>query len=484
MWLILLASCAEPGPLAARAAWLQEGLTADNAYWLTRSPGLVETKYASMAADPYDWMRGSNALFLSDQVRPDPDRPLTRFLSREDAASVLLIGDPHLENLGTCLPGEEPDPNDATRLYGDGTAPLPLEWVDLDAAAFGPWTFDTRRSALALALVADAAEECEACVVPVVAAFAAAYADEITAQSRGERGWAADAEGLGEGALVVALRALALGEGLSSAAHDTFTVVEADDRGIGHRRIARDEGRDAQGDGVLELGLRDAAQLDRVLAGWTGGRPADFRRIDAARYYGKGIASLPATRFLVLWDRGEDGLDDDRLLNVREVLDPPSLDGLYPGLGSVFADNRDRIVTVSALFASRPDADVRVGAVADGAAAFKTTSFSGWFQTFDHEDIDRAFTLQAATPADLEALAATVGRALASAHARGTTLDGAPALPVIAEDLAAGGGADAFTDERLRDATADLATLHADHALFLALLDGSGPLLGAEVLYP
>jgi uncharacterized protein (DUF2252 family) len=484
MWILLTIACAEPGPLAARAAWLQAELTADNTFWLTRSPTLVEDKYARMAADPYDWLRGSNAVFLADQVRPEPERPRTRFLTVEDAASVLLVGDPHLENLGTCLPGEEPDPGDATRLYGEGGAPLLLEWVDLDASTHGPWTFDTRRAALSLALVAESAEECEGCMVPVTSAFAGAYADEITARERGEPGWDAGAEGIGEGALVAALRERVREDGLLSAAHDDFTVVEADDDGIGHRRIALDERRDADGDGVLPLGLGDTARLDHVLAGWTEGRPDGFRRLDVARHYGKGVASLPATRFVVLWDRGSAGLEDDRLLNVREVIDPPSVDGLYAGLGSVHADNADRVTAVAKQLWSRPDADVRMGAVTDGAAAFKTTSLSGWFDTFDHAAVDRAFTLQVATPADLDALAATLGRALASAHARGTTLDGAPALGVVAADLAAGGGRDAFVEERVRDVTDDLATLRADHALFLALLDDAGPLLGAEVLYP
>jgi uncharacterized protein (DUF2252 family) len=482
MWFLALVSCAAPGSLAARAAWIQEQLTADNAYWLTRSPALVESKYATMAADPYDWMRGSNALFLADQLRPDADRAATAFLTVEDAASILTIGDPHVENLGTSLPGEEPDPNDATAVAA--SAPLPLEWVDLDAAAFAPWTFDTRRAALSLALVADGTDGCASCVDNVVTAFAHGYADEIAARAAGEAGWEADGEGIGGGSIVTALRATAREDGLTRAEHDAFTVVEADDAGIGRRRLALDEKLDDEGDGVLPMRAGDAARLQRVLAGWSEGRPADLRVLDAARQYGKGVASRAATRFVVLWDRGGADLDDDRLLNVREVVDAPSIDGIYPGLGTVYDDNADRIAAVTATFRSRPDADVRAGAVSDGAAAFKTTSLSGWFATFDHGDIARAVLLQLATEDDVAAFGETVGRALASAHARGFTLDGAPSLGVIAADLEAGGGHDVFVAERVRDATADLATLRGDFALFEALLDRSGPLLGAEVLSP
>lgn len=479
MWLQLFLACAAPGPLAARAAWLQEQLTADNAYWLTRSPTLVETKYARMAADPYDWMRGTTALFLADQLRPDPDRAPTRFLVEADAASVLLVGDPHIENLGTCLPGEEPDPGGVP-----ADAPLLLEWVDLDAATFGPWTGDTRRAALALALVAEAVDGCEACVGSSVSTFAAAYADEIEVRATGAAGWQAAAEAEADGSLVTTLRQLARTEGAAGAALDADTLVEADTNGIGRRRLALDEHLDADGDGTLALRPRDEAQLARLLDAWSAGRPEGFRVLDAARRWGKGVASLPAVRFLVLWDRGDAGLADDRLLNVREVVDPPSVDGEVAGMGSVYRDNAERIAAVPATVWSRPDADARMAGIADGAAAFKTTTISGWFQTFDHAAVPRAFTLGTATEDDLSALAAVVGRALASAHARGTTLDGEPALAVIAADLSAGGGAGALVEERVRDAVADLDTLRVDHALFQALLDDAGPRLGAEVLYP
>lgn len=471
--LLALLACASPGPLAARAAWIQERLTEDNRWWLTRSPSLVETKYARMDADVYDWMRGTAGLFLADGLRPDPDRAPTAFLVDPDAAAVLVVGDPHVENLGTCLPGAEPDPGVAA----DGE--LPLEWVDLDGAAYGPWTVDTRRAALGIALVADAIEGCDGCVDRAVDAFARAYAAEIVAQGEG-RGWAAAAETEHEGAVVADLRAGARADGSIGAELDEYTVVEADERGIGVRRLARDERLAEDGDGVLALRAREEAQLARLLAVYDA--PPDFRVLDAARLYGKGVASLPATRYLVLWDTGHDGLEDDRLLALREVIDPPTVDGMVPGLGAVYRDNAERIEAVATTLWSRPDADARLDGIADGATAFKATTVSGWFQTFDHADVPRLFAVGVAADSDLDAFAATVGRALAAAHARGTTLDGAPSLPVIAGDLAAGGGADTLAEERVRDAAADLETLHADHALFRALRADVGPLLGAEAL--
>lgn len=469
--------CEGPGPLTARAAWIQAELTADNSFWLTRSPARVEEKYARMAEDPYDWMRGTLPLFLDDALRPDLERAGTGFLVEPGATSVLIVGDPHMENLGTCLRGEEDDAGTIPQ-----AVPLLLEWVDLDAATFGPWTLDTRRAALALALVAESRGECAECIDPVVSAFALAYADEVALRARGGAGWSPDAEAEGDGTLVAALRTEARTAGAASAALDSYTLVAPDTAGVGERLLAVDPALDEAGEGLLELGARDRAQLDRLMAAWEDGRPGDFRELDAARLYGKGVASLPATRFLVLWDRGDDGLEDDRLLNVREVLDPPSVDGELPGFGSVFADNADRVTRVHRALWSSSDADVRLAGLADGASAFKTTSTSGWFQTFDHHAIDRARELGVAELGDVQALAALVGRALASAHARGVTLNGEASLPVLAEDLRRAGGPDALLAERLRDARTDLDALHEDHQLFLDLLAERGPLLGAEVL--
>jgi uncharacterized protein (DUF2252 family) len=418
-------------------------------------------------------MRGTAGLFLADQLRPDLDRAPTAFLAEPDAAAVLVVGDPHVENLGTCLPGAEPDPGVAS------DAELPLEWVDLDGAAYGPWTVDTRRAALSVALIADAIDGSDGSIDRAVEAFARAYAAEILAQDE-DGGWDAAAETEREGAVVAYLRAGVRSDGAAGAELDKYSVVEADERGVGVRSLARDEGLADDGDGVLALRAREEEQVARLLGSYDA--PRGFRVLDAVRLYGRGVASLPATRYLVLWDRGDDALEDDRLVSFREVIDPPTVDGMVPDLGTVYRDNAERIEAVSTMLWSRPDADARLDGLADGATAFKATTVSGWFQTFDHADVPRLFELGVAADPDLDAFAGTVGRALAAAHARGVTLNGAPSLPVIAADLAAGGGADALAEERVRDAAADLEVLHTDHALFRALRADVGPQLGAEVL--
>ena len=480
---LLLLACAPADPDAARLSWMRQVITEDNRVWLARAPELVAGKYRRMDADPYDFLRGTAAFWVADLSRPDPDRAPTRFLIEPDAAAVLVVGDPHLENLGTTLPGDEPDPGDA-----DPFAPIPLEWVDLDGAAFGPWTLDARRAALSLALVADGLDVCgdgtEPCAPLVVAAFAEVYVAELRTRASGGSGWDAAAELPESGRHVAQVRALARREGVAGSAVADATVSGGRRDGRTGHLLELDAGLDDNDKGVLPLTESESAQLNRLLASWTEGRPADFRMLDAGRRFGSGIASFPAIRFLVLYDLGRDGPQDDRLLNLREVVDPPGLPTLDAGFPAPFLDNADRVITASHRLWSRTDADARAGALRDGSSGFKSSTVSGWYTTFDHADLYESVVDGSASPEDLLGVGRTVGRALASAHARSFTANGDPALAVVVADLDAGGGDEVFVAERVRDAAADLARLQADAVLFHQALEYTGELLGAEVLLP
>jgi hypothetical protein len=79
---------------------------------------------------------------------------------------------------------------------------------------------------------------------------------------------------------------------------------------------------------------------------------------------------------------------------------------------------------------------------------------------------------------DLQGLASRNGRTLAASHARGLTSEGASSLDAIQQDLGEDGAL--FVEERVADASRDLARSAADLALFQQALDAFGPLLGAE----
>jgi uncharacterized protein (DUF2252 family) len=460
--LALLAACAAPDAELARAAWMREVLARENEIWLTRDPALLAGKYERMADDRYDFLRGTAGFWYADVARPDPERPETRFVREPDAAGVLLVGDPHPENVGTCLPGEEPRAGDL-----DPEAALTLELVDLDGAVFGPWLIDVRRAALGIAALAPDAcdEECRAGAADTLArAYAEALAEPVS-----------PAEAEDAGALVAGLLADARADGVERERLQDVTVVRDN-----VRALVLDEALDEDGEGLLALTADEDAQLARLLDAWTMNRPSPFRVLGAGRRYGSGIASFPAVRYLVLWDRGEYGPADDYLLEVREVVDPPTAPGRASPVPALFDDNAHRIEQAAWLLWSRPDADARMAGVADGGQTFKVMNAGSWFREIHHEDVEGALVSGEAGAEDVAGFARTVGRVVAGAHARGVTADGEDAGAVVRSDLA--GDVDGLAAEIVSYAEGDLDRLLRDHVLFAAVLEASGPVLGADAL--
>ncbi len=463
---LLLTACADVDADAARAAWLVDSLVTENRVWSSRDPELLATKYRRMAADPYDFVRGTAGVFLRDAARPGTDRPQTAFAADPVTAQVLLVGDPHPENFGTFLPLDPP-----TEAGLD--EPLLVELADLDGVAFGPYVLDVRRLGLGLAALLDGAGCDAACRVAPLAAMAEGYAEEIEAWAEVEShlaGKVADGE---HGDLVDARLGNSRVEGLLGSRRADLTQST-----VSGARLRRDLAVDADGRGMLAPTGEERAQLDRLLAAYPG--PEGFRELDAVRRFGTGIASLPAVRYVVLWDRGADGPEDDDLLQLREVVDPAPPPGLLPAMPGLFEDNAERIESSAARLWSRPDADPRLAGLTDGAMSFKAISWSSWFDVFDHEVIAEFLATGEADLGDVEELAELLGRLLADAHARAPTARGELAAPAIAADLA--DRQDAWIDERVEHAELDLDRARRDHLLFVDALDRLGPLLGADAL--
>jgi hypothetical protein len=420
-----------------RAAWLRETLLrADAPYW--SRPKLLADKYAVMATHPYDFYRGSLPLYLAEQARPG-DRDDTAFLTTPQSAEILLFGDAHPENLGTLLPDDALATPDALR----------IEVTDLDAASYGPWLLDLRRAALGIALLGDG--------------FQPFLRD--AAVSRLPDGWL---NGLGtggldpsdEGRILQTLRVTASIEGASGERLADWTE---DGRFV----------RDAQliaGEGLIALDPGEAAELDALLS--QGVLPDDARVLDRVRRYGVGVASRPAIRYLVLWDRGSAGIGDDQLVQLREVVEPVRLPGAWPAR---FDDPASRVVDAAAALWVDPGADPRLGSARVGPRGFKVQSADSFFQGLDRGDVDEGFADDLYGPDDLGDLAYALGYLMGSAHSRAPTASGADATPVLLDDVAQ--RRELLRDELVGGATSDLAQLYDDYALFTSTI-ADDPLLG------
>lgn len=456
-----LAGCT-PSTGAGRRAWLQQQIVAENMLWLSTSPDWLVLKYEKMASDPYFYMRGTAGTYYNDLARQAVHRSQTAFLSTPEASQILLLGDAHPENFGTMLPGSAPPPYNADL---PDSRDLTLEFNDLDAAIYGPWLLDLRRAALGVAVLTTQLDGCDD---DCLSATTAAQAEGYAAGALGEPAPSA----LGE--IVSYILDEALEEGPEQKKTNKYTAIGDD----GVRALVYDEVLDDEDKGIFPLSAAEQDQLDRLLADYDA--PEGFRVLGSGRRYGSGVSSLPAVRYIVLYDLGDDGVEDDSLLNIREIIDPPTVPGLFAEPGDRFIDNADRIEQVSRWLWSVPDADAAARGMLDGAHSFKSLTWTSWQQNLDHLKIVEKWDEGKYDEDDLVAMARLLGWHIGAAHRRAPTASGADAGPILAAEL--DGRAEALAAELVSAVAADLQTTLSDVDTFQTLLTEAGPLLGADVL--
>lgn len=429
--LLLLAACADPS-VDARTAWLHEAFYVQDATWVSR-PELA-LKYDAMQQDPYDYLRGSAGVWYADLARPHAGREPTTLVADAREGAVLLFGDPHPENLSTCRAGDA------------GSREQTVEFVDLDGATYGPWPVDLRRAALGLAMLVP--PDC-ACDEVIVEGLVRGYEDGLAGRA------------IVYGRILDDLLVDAVEEGTLREKLDRLAPVGDNGRAI------------ALSESLTAPSTEERSRAGRLLAPWAEDR--GLRVLEVAKQHAVGVASIPAERFLVRFDRGDDGPDDDDLVQLREVLDAPLIPGLDPPLLGRFADNASRIDAARALW-SRPDADALADGISDDGLSYKTSAESSWFKGIDHVKVAADLADGDLTPGDIAALAAAIGRVLATGHSGAPGADGLPAGDVIRASF------DAATaePELVRLVASDRARLLDDAARFAALRDTYGPVLGFD----
>ncbi|MAW51854.1 MAG: hypothetical protein CME01_03420 [Geminicoccus sp.] len=438
-------------PAQPRKAWLHDQIVDDNRVWLTRDYARVAEKFQEMNEERFNYMRGTLSIWLNDLNRPSGSWFQTQFLNSLDATEVLIVGDPHPENLATFhTPG-------GSIVFG---------FNDLDASQIGPWILDLHRSVQAMASLSEASLGCEeSCITEMGEALAEGYVTTLqTGQWLDPGNWSV---------LSQDLVAMAQEEGDTKSEYSRFV------RGDGMLRFGTTLQDD--GDGVLEMTPEEAAQVDRLFKSYKqrSGHPVIL--LDAVRVFGKGVSSLPALRYR--WHVENQDTQERLLLNVREVLDAPLLPNGLPALQSgVFQDNAERVLEASRAVWEPSDSDPFFHTAYDGAQVFKALTISGYQQDFDTGWLADRWDSGEITEADRREFFFEIGAAIAYAHLRGWSLSGRDSGEVIVEDIAAGGGLTALQRELSESAQAQLQLLNEDHELFGALLREQGALLGAERL--
>lgn len=413
--LVALTACAAPAPAdEARHAYLVNTLADDNYVWARREPAVVAMKLVKMQRSPFEWLRGTAAVYWHDLNDPGAPRAATAF---GDPASsrVLLQGDPHPENFGTFR---------AT----DGT--MLVELNDFDAAGYGPFEGDLRRLAAGLVLATGNDD--------LARAAAEGYADEIAT---------ADLAPVGEGASPYLDKqiAKAIAKGDAHAGLDELAPVGAD----GARHVAFGDVEPVADDGVIEnryvpVGADLRALLDEAVAQY---RP-DARIQLVARHLGSGVSSYAALRFAAL-------LDDGSFLEPKEERDGVVVHGVPELQVGAWPSPSARTVDAQRRMQARRDADPLLGDATLGGLSLRVTGDEKYQRGVNADDL-------AALDADEQAgVARVLGGLLARSHGQALTEDGVRGFDAIAPLVAD----EAFLDEVVTLALADAGRTRADYEL-------------------
>ena len=350
----------------------------DNSLWLSSRRAMLAAKFCKMAGstpacltfgassglmsdlpsrdNPYNFMRGTVGLFYEDIARIGtyPRFP-TQMLNSPNAAQVMLIVDPHPENMGTAF-----RQNVDTRgivLPEDFT----LEWFDFDAARYGPYTLDLRRAALGLAAYGRSVRACDnRCMGKMADGMTRTYINTLASIARGEA-----APSPQPGTIIEALvkKAIRDGDALEKLVENTVA-------GSDFTRL-KFSGRPF--DGLVQPTPAEWRDIQRLADQYKAKRSTEtLELLDAARRYGQGVSSRPAPRYIMLWRRSfASGATETFMLNVRMVIDPAFMPDLPLRVNGLFQSNVERLHTVSTRLWSTAYTDRNFEALRLGPTTYK-----------------------------------------------------------------------------------------------------------------
>jgi len=434
--LIALTACGTSTPLSGRDGFVVNTLAEDNYAWALRDPALVAMKLTKMQRDPFDWLRGTAIVYWRDVTEPGAQS--TSFGSPA-ASRVLLVADPHPENLGSFR-------------ASDGT--MFMDWNDFDSSGYGPFEGDVRRLAAGL-MIATRDPSAPVETFTLDAAFddqlARRVAEGYVAQIRElAAGMPAQPVTTGAAKYFDKLIAKAIAKGDAGKVANDTTAVDA----AGVRYFTLGDLDPVADDGVIENRLSPLTDVERdrvtrALAPWLAQHTDAGTIVDLARRYGSGVASYAAQRYYVLLSSGH-------IVEVKEERDGLVIGGVPQLSASEWTTPADRVVDAQRRLQLRRDGDVLLGAGNVSPLAFRIHDETAYQRGVSSTDLG-ALYVDLTKRSQLPDLAELFGRMLARAHGAAMTADGVAGWTVISPLLG-----DGFADELSQFAQADAAQTLAD----------------------
>lgn len=453
-----------------RRQWLQATLVLDNQIFLDTTPALARGKFAKMSASFYNFFRGTIGQWARDVGAPGGAGYWPSAYATVATGDVALVGDPHLENIGS---------------FRDATGELVADFNDFDASGHGPYYYDVRRLALSFHVAATQLELLDV-REDAVRAAATAYADEVTLLSGGAT-LEATSTSVGHGAILEHMFRKAAEDGGAREELAEYTRVVDGRREMFYGEI--EPGRMVEMGGFSEPIAEDAtvppteaeaALLDSILGVYPdcleAPIPAEHRALKGvSRRLGAGVSSYPVLRLYALLEGPTAAVGDDVLLEIKEVWDAAPFPGLTRLPSQGFGDDARRVVQQQRAMQSSRLNDPFLGCATLGSMTFRVRDRTKYQRGLDVAKIAEEIAEGDWSGDDLVVLADRAGRLLARSHARARKQDGADALPALAAALA--GDAAGFADETAEFVAAYGEALADDYRHFLDLLAVVGPSL-------
>lgn len=384
-----------------RAAWLRDALIVENQALLERAPELVKQKFALMASEPYRFMRGTAGIFWHDLQHPSPLYDLEWLPVEGEAAGVLLVGDPHPENVGTFR-------TEASRLV--------LAFNDFDACTWGPFTGDLQRLVLAwqLAWLQAAPDTASAMVADFATVILDAYTARMTERVSDFSNRVYDTEYV-DGAIALDLFERATQDGDAQEALNEYAPL------VGESRVLRRGDIEERAALWFEDTLVDVSPLERhmveFLLATTEKSLETGAVLDVVRRLGAGVASYPVLRYYVLVDGPTTSPGDDVLLELKETLNPVPAVSPIRLPAQPIPSNAGRVIWAqNSLY---PDITLDEWATSSvaGAMSFRVRERTSYQKGFDVARLGSRLQSGRWTHEDALQFAATTAKMLADAHA-------------------------------------------------------------------
>jgi len=243
------------------------------------------------------------------------------------------------------------------------------------------------------------------------------------------------------------------------------------------------------GDEVREVSEADRELVERLLDHYPSTllspRPGSFFEIKGvSRRVGAGVASYPLMRFYVLIEGETDQIDDDRLLEVKEIRDAPAV-GLFLNVlpPRQFGNNAERGVVFQRLLQTTRDNDPLLGWAAFDGLSFRVRERTKFQKGFGVDRLKEKLAEGEWVHQDAIDFAAVSGRLLARTHLASETPSGEPADSAIRSVLSSA-EREQFVDEVMNFVDYYGPILARDAELFSEILDEERPLLGTPGANP